>query len=153
MNKLELTVPPIIQVVILAAIMWVLADVLAPFSMTLAVLLPVAVIAALIGVAFSLLGVYEFHSAGTTVDPRLPEESASLVTHGVYKVSRNPMYVGFLLILIGWGIYLGNIVNIMLPVVFVLYMNRFQIVPEERYMQQKFGHEYSEYKKAVRRWI
>ena len=86
-----------------------------------------------------LLGVYQFRKQGTTVDPRIPEQSASLVTSGVYQFSRNPMYVGMLLMLVGWGIYLGNIASFIMLPIFILYMNRFQIMPEETFMAEKFG--------------
>ena len=63
------------------------------------------------------------------------------------------MYVGMLLMLVGWGIYLGNIASFLMLPVFILYMNRFQIMPEETFMAEKFGLAYQQYKKSVRRWL
>ena len=152
-NRLELKIPPVLQVIILAGLMWALASLLPglgfafPGSLFLALGLVTA------GVVFAVLGVLAFRSVGTTVDPRVPEQSASLVVSGVYRISRNPMYVGFLLILAGWGAFLGNIASLLLLPVFVLYMNRFQIVPEERYMREKFADSYRQYERAVRRWL
>lgn len=153
MEKLELKIPPVVQMLIIAGLMWILAVMLPPLSFTFSASSLVALVLASTGVAFALLGVLEFRSAGTTVDPRVPDQSASLVVRGVYRISRNPMYLGFLLVLIGWGVFLGSITSLMLLPVFVIYMNRFQIVPEERYMREKFGEAYRHYEAAVRRWI
>lgn len=153
MKRLELKIPPVLQTVISAGLMWALAGVLSPLSIMFSKSSLLAVILASAGVVFALLGVWEFRSAGTTVDPRVPDQSASLVTNGVYRISRNPMYVGFLLILIGWGAYLGNIASFLLLPCFVMYMSRFQIAAEERYMRERFGDVYREYEVAVRRWV
>jgi protein-S-isoprenylcysteine O-methyltransferase Ste14 len=105
------------------------------------------------GIAIAILGVAEFRRAATTVDPRVPERSASLVVGGVYRYSRNPMYLGMLLVLLGWACYLGSALALAFLPVFVSYMNRFQIAPEERHMRAKFGHSYAQYTARVRRWI
>ena len=131
MEKLELKIPPVVQVVIVAVLMWTLDVLLPTLSITFPASSLVALFLASTGVAFALLGVLEFRSAGTTVDPRVPDQSVSLVTGGVYRISRNPMYVGFLLMLIGWCVFLGNIASFLLLPVFVMYMNGFQIAPEE----------------------
>ena len=153
MDRLELKVPPVIQMAIFAGLMLIFAVLLPALSIAFFASSLVALVLASIGVAFALLGVLEFRSAGTTVDPRIPDQSSSLVTNGVYRISRNPMYVGFLLMLVGWGVFLCNIVSFLLLPFFVMYMNRFQITPEERYMLEKFGHEYRQYAAAVRRWV
>jgi protein-S-isoprenylcysteine O-methyltransferase Ste14 len=75
------------------------------------------------------------------------------VTTGVYRFTRNPMYLGFLLALIAWGIFLGNIVSALMPLLFVAYMNRFQISPEERALRARFGAPYVAYQSSVRRWL
>jgi protein-S-isoprenylcysteine O-methyltransferase Ste14 len=77
----------------------------------------------------------------------------TLVTHGVYRISRNPMYLGFLLFLIGTGFFVANISALLLIMIFVLYMNRFQIEPEEKHLENSFGQTYIDYKTRVRRWI
>lgn len=107
----------------------------------------------LAGTLCAALGVLAFRRAGTTVDPRVPEQSAILVTSGIYRVSRNPMYLGFLCMLCGWAACLGSVFSLVGVVLFVLYMNRFQIATEERYMQEKFGAVYLRYKTQVRRWL
>ena len=153
MDRLELKVPPILQMVIAAGLMWILAVLLPNMSIAFFASTLVALVLASIGIAVVILGVQAFLSADTTIDPRIPEQSSRLVTKGVYSISRNPMYVGFLLMLIGWGAFLFNIMSFLLLPLFVMYMNRFQITPEERYMRKKFGQEYSQYAAAVRRWV
>lgn len=153
MESLELKIPPVVQVFLIAGLMWSLAAALPILDVVLWVSSPLALVFALVGITFALAGVWEFRSAGTTVDPRTPDQSENLVVGGVYRISRNPMYAGFLLVLIGWGVYLSNLAGFMLLPVFVLYMNRFQIIPEERYMREKFGEAYRQYEGAVRRWI
>ncbi|GGE89371.1 methyltransferase family protein [Pseudoalteromonas gelatinilytica] len=153
MNKLELKVPPVVLLLIIALMMWGTAELFMSFSFSFFAPTFVALLIAFSGVMFALLGVYQFRKQGTTVDPRIPEKSASLVTSGVYQFSRNPMYVGMLLMLVGWGIYLGNIASFIMLPVFILYMNRFQIMPEEMFMAEKFGLAYQQYQKSVRRWL
>ena len=153
MQTLELKIPPVVQVLVTASLMWALAIAVPSLDFTLSASPLVAIVFAVIGVAFALCGVLEFRSAGTTVDPRVPEQSVSLVIRGVYRISRNPMYAGFLLVLIAWGMFLSNLASFVLLPVFVIYMNRFQITPEERHMREKFGEAYREYEAEVRRWI
>jgi len=106
-----------------------------------------------VGVGFALTGVHAFHTAGTTVNPMQPTATSSMVTSGVYRLSRNPMYVGLLLALAGWAVFLSHALPFLFLPAFVMYMNRFQIAPEERALSAKFGDEYEAYKRAVRRWL
>lgn len=152
-NVLELKIPPLLLLMITAAAMWGLGAVLPAWQ------LPFDhapwVVGGLVGAGglIALLGVLEFRRKQTTVDPRYPQNTARLVVSGVYRFTRNPMYLGFLLILAGWACYLAHTLAFLLMVVFVVYMNRFQIRPEERFMQSKFGAEYDAYRASVRRWI
>jgi len=106
-----------------------------------------------VGIFFILAGVYEFQKAKTTLNPTTPAATSSVVASGIYRVSRNPMYVGFLLVLTGWAIFLSHPLPFLLLPAFVAYMNRFQISPEERVLSAKFGDEYDTYKQSVRRWL
>nr|WP_203301217.1 isoprenylcysteine carboxylmethyltransferase family protein [Marinobacter sediminum] len=108
---------------------------------------------AVVGIGIAILGVLRFRAAGTTVDPRVPDQSANLVVSGVYRYSRNPMYFGFFLALCAWGLYLGSVVSLLFLPGFIAYINRFQIVPEERFMHDQFGEVYDKYRSEVRRWI
>jgi protein-S-isoprenylcysteine O-methyltransferase Ste14 len=89
----------------------------------------------------------------TTLNPFSPERASRLVTKGLYKFSRNPMYLALLLFLLAWGLWLGNAFNTILAAGFVTYMNRFQIVHEEKALAQRFDKEYQLYCKSVRRWF
>nr|WP_251068332.1 isoprenylcysteine carboxylmethyltransferase family protein [Marinobacter sp. C7] len=106
-----------------------------------------------VGACVAILGVLEFRAAGTTVDPRTPDQSENLVVNGIYRYSRNPMYLGFFLLLVAWGIFLGSVFSWLLLPLFVIYMNRFQILPEERHMRVLFGDVYERYMSQVRRWL
>ena len=101
--------------------------------------------------AFS--GVLSFNRAKTTVNPLAPDKSSSLVTSGIYRYTRNPMYVGFLFFLMGFGVYLSNLYALASTTLFVVYMNKFQIRPEERALEAIFGAEFIAYKNKVRRWL
>jgi len=106
-----------------------------------------------IGVLIGIAGVFSFLKHKTTVDPHHPEKASLMIRSGIYQFTRNPMYLGLLVCLTGVAIYLANLLNIFLLIGFVLYMKRFQIIPEERALKQNFGDEYVEYKESVRRWI
>jgi len=104
-------------------------------------------------ITIGLISLVQFFKSKTTVDPTVPEKATSLVTSGVYKISRNPMYLGMLLILLAWGLWLGNAFNVLLASGFVLYMNKFQIVPEEEVLSKMFGVAYKQYCVLTRRWF
>lgn len=106
-----------------------------------------------IGILFILAAGSTFRMVKTTVNPTKPDATSSLVVTGVYRLSRNPMYVGALIVLVGWAVFLSHPLPVLFLPTFVAYMNRFQIAPEERALSGKFGAEYETYKKAVRRWL
>jgi protein-S-isoprenylcysteine O-methyltransferase Ste14 len=91
--------------------------------------------------------------AGTTFNPIYPERATKLVTNGVYAISRNPIYLSLLLLLIAYAIRLWSLYAAAGPALFVAYISRFQIVPEERALEAKFGVAFTDYKRRVRRWI
>ncbi|GGD61450.1 methyltransferase family protein [Lacimicrobium alkaliphilum] len=153
MQKLELRIPPVVQVAIFALAMWLLDRWFPAAALELPANLWMAILLAVAGAAIALSGVWAFRRAQTTVDPRVPDQASSLVTGGIYRYSRNPMYLGFLLVLLGWATYLANPFSLLVLPLFVLVMNRLQIVPEERFMLEKFGAEFNNYKASVRRWI
>lgn len=112
-----------------------------------------AIAITLAGIGFDFVGVVTFMRARTTINPLRPQKAAVLVTRGIYRITRNPMYVGVALLLVAWAIYWGSLWGFLGPVFFVLYMNRFQIGPEERVLKDIFGEEYSAYATRVRRWL
>jgi protein-S-isoprenylcysteine O-methyltransferase Ste14 len=133
--------------------MWTVAHIPPTLELPRLVRLPVAAALGATGIAIAMGGVVSFRRAKTTVNPLRPEASAALVSTGVYSFTRNPMYLGFLIVLIGWAIFLSHLMAFALLPLFVLYMNRFQIIPEERVLSAKFAHHFTAYKETVRRWI
>ena len=101
----------------------------------------------------ALAGNREFKRARTTINPFRPENSTVLVTSGIFRITRNPMYVGLTLVLLGWAAFLSSGWGLLGPVVFALYINCFQIAPEERVLSAKFGEAYTRYTARVRRWL
>jgi protein-S-isoprenylcysteine O-methyltransferase Ste14 len=152
-NALELKVPPLVLVLVLAGAMWFAAIQLPSLAITLPWRHGLAVVISGVGILFILAGIYAFRKAKTTVNPTKPAAASTVVTSGVYRFSRNPMYVGFLLALIGWATVLSHTLPFLFLPVYVAYINRFQISPEEGALSAKFGDEYEAYKQAVRRWL
>lgn len=112
-----------------------------------------AVVIAAAGLAIAVAGVVSFRRARTTVNPLNPAATSALVVSGIYRITRNPMYLGVLMCLLGWALYLGGAGGFVWPAVFVAWMNRFQIVPEERALRARFGAGFENYRACVRRWI
>jgi protein-S-isoprenylcysteine O-methyltransferase Ste14 len=153
MSALELRIPPVALVLLAGAAMWLLSTAAPSYAFQLPYRQAFALVLLAVGAIVAVLGVVSFRRAGTTVNPTRPQATSSLVTTGIYRISRNPMYLGFLLALIGWAVFLANIVAFVLIPAFVIYMDRFQIMPEERALQARFGSEFTAYKAKVRRWV
>ena len=107
----------------------------------------------LLAVSFGVAAVVQFARMRTTVDPHRPERASTLVDTGLYAFTRNPMYLALLLILVKEAVASGDAPSVLVAVGFVLWMNRFQIGPEERILAGIFGDEYEAYRRRVRRWI
>jgi protein-S-isoprenylcysteine O-methyltransferase Ste14 len=152
-HRLELKVPPPVVAVLVAMIMWLAAWAAPALRFEMPGRRVIAACVALIGVAVSIAGVVSFRRARTTVNPLKPESASSLVVSGVYRISRNPMYVGMALLLLGWAVWLMNVMAFVILPAFVLYISRFQIRPEEAAMTTLFGEEYAAYRSRVRRWL
>lgn len=154
MNSLELKVPPVAQVIVTAAAMAGVSTKVAPaLKCSLKGSAALAMGLGTIGLGSAILGVTQFKKAQTTPNPQALEKVSSLVTSGIYQYSRNPMYVGLVLVLFSWALYLSHFLAFVLLPIFILYMTRFQIQPEERILAQKFGKAYQTYKAKVRRWV
>ena len=106
-----------------------------------------------IGILILLNPVLKFKKSKTTINPIKFKKVNKLVTSGIYKYSRNPMYLGLLMIVISSSIFYLNIYSILTPLFFYLWINRFQIKREEIFLTEKFGKEYLSYKNTTRRWI
>lgn len=125
----------------------------APVSVPFAARVGVAVVLASVGLTFGVAAMLSFLREKTTMNPIKPGAASSLVTGGVFRFTRNPMYLSLLLYLLAWTAYLSNWLALLLVPVFVLYINQLQIKPEERALSALFGSEYASYKARVRRWL
>ncbi len=153
MKRLELKIPPPLLCMISILFMYAI-DVFFPlFVITLPLVNLVLFSCCLIAGYFFLSGVYEFKKAKTTVHPIKVEKASTVVNSGVYRFTRNPMYFALLLLLIGYGYWQQNLLSFLVCIGFVAYINQFQIKPEERFLEQKFGEAYIKYKTQVKRWI
>lgn len=153
MRMLENRIPPPVVATIFAAAMWGISLVVPGVAWRDAARVTGTVLPALIGAFFCLAGVISFRRAKTTVNPLKPENASALVSGGIYRVSRNPMYVGFALFLVAWAAWLSSPAALAGVIGFVLYINRFQVAPEERALAALFGDDFERYKARVRRWL
>ena len=152
-DKLELKVPPLVSWLAVALLMKLSAG-LAPRFALAGLHRPVLALALASGGGLVAgFGVICFRRARTTVDPRYPEKMSALVTSGIYRVTRNPMYLGMLLTLGGWAFWLGHGLPFLFLPLFVAVLNRWQIAPEERALAQMFGARFAAYRARVRRWV
>ncbi len=153
MNSLELKIPPVAQVIITAAAMYGVSKIIPSLRFSVKGSTGLAIGLGVIGLSSGIMGVVQFRKAQTTPNPQALEKVSSLVTSGIYQYSRNPMYLGLVLLLLGWALYLSHFLAFVLLPLFMLSMTRLQIQPEERMMRQKFGKDYQAYLMQVRRWI
>lgn len=153
MRALDHKIPPPLAAATIALAMWPMSSLLPTVVIADGLRLGAVMLFAICGVALALAGVIAFRGARTTVNPLHPEQASALVTGGVYRFSRNPMYAGMLLCLLAWAIYLASPLSLAGPVAFILFINRFQIEPEEKILAGKFGASFSAYCASVRRWL
>jgi protein-S-isoprenylcysteine O-methyltransferase Ste14 len=113
----------------------------------------VAILLLLAAGAIGIAGVRAFGRARTTVDPLRPEKASSLVTAGIYRRTRNPMYVALAIALLAWAVWLAHPLTLLGVAAFVAWISRFQIAPEERALHALFGAEFDRYCSEVRRWL
>ncbi len=150
---MRLKLPPAVVFLIFAILMYLLSRFLPfgdfEFFGREYLILILMVMAALI----AIISLFQFFTSKTTIDPRTPLKVTKLVTGGIYKFTRNPMYLAILLVLLAWGLWLGNAFNTLLAAGFVGYMNKFQIGPEEEALATIFGKEFQQYCSQVRRWF
>jgi len=159
MHTLELKIPPPLVMVISGLLAFFISGRSGTFLMEQVnsgdfvgnVLWPLIFLA--LGIAIAVSGVREFARHNTTINPLNPNQSSSVVNSGIFRLSRNPMYLGMLLVLIAWADYLDNLLGFSGAVFFMLYITRFQILPEERILLDNFGEDFQNYLNSVRRWL
>ena len=153
MKTLELKVPPPLVLLLSALAMWLVARSLLQWSWPSTALTALGGVLAVAGLALIVTAMRTFARSKTTINPLQPIESALIVSHGVFARTRNPMYLGLAMILTGWACYLANTVAWLVVPLFIAYITRFQIIPEERILLGKFAAPFVQYLAQVRRWI
>lgn len=153
MQALEAKVPPPLVAALFGLAMWLLS--LLGLGVELATWLRVmlSLLALILGGLLALAGVTAFRRARTTTNPLQPAAATALVTTGVYRVTRNPMYLGFAFFLLALAVWLAFPWSLLGVAGFVLYMDRYQVIPEERALATVFGAEFERYRRRVRRWL
>ncbi len=152
-SSLELRVPPVAVAAVAALCMWMLARWTPGLQWGDSWRLGTAVLLLTAGVLVAVAGVLEFRRARTTVNPTTPQAASSMVRSGIYRHTRNPMYLGMLLVLVAWAVWLASLAACAVLPAFLLYINRFQIEPEERILAGLFAADFDAYRRSVRRWL
>jgi protein-S-isoprenylcysteine O-methyltransferase Ste14 len=152
-QSLELKAPPPLVALAVAILMWGLAQITPSFGLPDPWPLITALALVSLGLGAAIAGVFNFHRAKTTIHPLTPERSTSLVETGIYRYSRNPMYLGMAMVLLAWSVWLAAPLTLLGPPAFMAFMQQFQIRPEERALAKQFGPAFSDYCQRVRRWL
>jgi len=150
---MKLLLPPPVVVAVSAAVMWAIDRTIDAPRLPVAIGAVLAIVLAVLAAVLMAVALTTMVKAKTTFDPRKPEKAAHLVTHGVFRCSRNPIYLADLLLLLALACWLGNVATVAVVPGFVLYLNRFQIVPEEAALETRFGDDFRAYRERVRRWL
>ena len=146
-------VPPLAVAAIVFVAMWTITRVAPSFAFDFGGRRLAALELLLLAAAIGLAGAGSFRRARTTVNPLQPDRASALVTTGIYRYTRNPMYLGHSVILLGWALYLHNAAALIVVPAFMLYITRFQILPEERYLSARFPHAYAAFCRQASRWL
>lgn len=153
MTTLDTRPPPPIVLLLCGLLAWLCAHQLPGFAFSLPVRITIVTVTASAGVLLNLVPKLLFQRAGTTVNPLRPQRTTQLVTHGVYRFTRNPMYLGQALVLLAACLWLRNAIALGVVPVFIAYITRFQILPEERHLAQRFGPAFDAFRARTRRWL
>lgn len=150
---LKTKIPPPVYMLIMAYIMWLLDKFLPLYNWLNSPWNKLGLIIIGMAVLLDIWSLLLFFHAKTTPNPMKPGSTSHLVTSGLYRYSRNPMYLGLLVMLIGWGLYLGSLSPLSMLPLFIRLLTKQQIEPEEIILMDKFGPEYKDFQQRVRRWI
>jgi protein-S-isoprenylcysteine O-methyltransferase Ste14 len=153
MKALENRIPPPLVALTMALAMWASMPSAPVSEAGSKPIIAIALVLAACGGLLAASGFQAFGRAKTTINPTKIEEASSLVITGIYGYTRNPMYLGLAALLFAWAIYLANPWAALGPIAFILFITRFQIIPEERVLKAKFGKGYTAYQEKVRRWL
>ena len=150
---LQLKIPPPVYAISIAIIMWLLNKYIPIVELIQSPWNKIGLGIIIIAASFDVWSLFLFLKKHTTPNPMKPENTTGIVTKGLYQYSRNPMYLGLLIILFGFGIWLGSLSPFLMLPLFYWLITEMQIKPEERMLEQKFGKEYLDFKNRVRRWL
>jgi protein-S-isoprenylcysteine O-methyltransferase Ste14 len=150
---MKLKIPPAIQTLVFAILMWLINRLTYHVHIKFENQQILSWTLFCIGVLIGIIALYNFKKSNTTVDPTKPEKASQLVSTGIYKFSRNPMYLAMFFVLLALAIQLGNIYSLAVLILYVWFITRFQIKPEEEVLTKLFGESYINYSKKVRRWL
>lgn len=150
---LETKIPPLVVAILVGGSTWLAGQVSPSFDMTLPFRSVIAVALLVAAAAMAAASVSAFRRAGTTLNPIRPDETTVFVAHGVFRYTRNPMYLAMQIALLAWALWIANGVALLVSVSFTPYITYLQIVPEERSLEARFGVDYTAYRQRVRRWI
>jgi protein-S-isoprenylcysteine O-methyltransferase Ste14 len=153
MGSLEARVPPPIVAAAAALLMWLIARGAPELAFAFEGHVLAAATVAAVGLATVVTGALQFHRARTTLTPLNPGAASALVVSGLYRYTRNPMYLGIAIVLLAWALYLSHPLSALGVAAFVAYIHRFQIIPEERALRALFPGAFEAYARKVRRWI
>jgi protein-S-isoprenylcysteine O-methyltransferase Ste14 len=153
LRRLELRVPPPVVTAVFALLMWFVGSVFSSLDFSFGHGGVAAATLVVLAVAIGIAAVLGFRRAKTTINPLTPQASSALVVRGIYRWTRNPMYLAMLLVLIGWACIVSNWAALAMLPLFVATLNRLQIEPEERALHARFGAEFENYRRKVRRWL
>ena len=150
---MKLKIPPVVVFLIFGLLMYLLAEFLPVGYFDFFGRHYLMIALAMFAIIIAVVALFQFYTANTTIDPTQPDKTKKLVANGIYAYTRNPMYLALLVLLLAWGVWLGNAFNTLLAAGFVAYMNRFQIGPEEQALTKTFNKDYKQYCSLVRRWF
>ncbi len=153
MKALELKIPPPVYALSIALLMWLLNKYIPVAVLVQAPWNKVGLAIVVIAGTLDLWSLFLFIKQRTTVNPMKPANTSDLVVSGLYKISRNPMYVGMLIMLLGFAVWLGSLTPFLVLPLFYFVITQMQIKPEEKFLLEKFGTQYQTYKESVRRWL
>ena len=152
-HPLDLRIPPPLVATLMAVAMWGISSITGRVDISMLARVTAASIMALVGIAIAIAGVVAFRRVQTTVSPFKPQATSRLVTSGIYRFTRNPMYLGLCMVLVAWAVLLSSAWALLGPLAFIVYITRFQIKPEERALAGLFGTAFADYRARVRRWV
>ncbi len=150
---MKLLIPPPVYALMIAALMWLLNRYIPGAQLISAPWNKAGLLVILVAIMSDFWSIRLFLKKHTTANPMKPQNTTGLITTGLYKISRNPMYMGLLTVLAGYAIYLGSLTPFLGLPVYYFIVTEMQIKPEEAILEDKFGQEYLDYKSKVRRWL